>query len=83
MGEVKRLNAGVEPVGGESIVGGDQASRGAAWGVQVLLPVKPDFHNDMADFHNDMARFRAGLDGKQTKLSCQCKRLLMREWHPS
>ena len=29
MGEVKRLNAGVEPVGGESIVGGDQEERGA------------------------------------------------------
>ena len=28
MGEVKRLNAGVEPVGGESIVGGDQEERG-------------------------------------------------------
>ena len=28
MGEYKRLNAGVEPVGGESIVGGDQEERG-------------------------------------------------------
>ena len=28
MGEYKRLNAGVEPVGGESILGGDQEERG-------------------------------------------------------